>query len=189
MKTYLLFAVLAGTVLAAMSFAQESFEEDEGAHEEAMERDIHMRNMELEFNERQALAETGERMRQLELKKKHMALQQHEAEMGFDQQMREIELQKHRRNLKNKQQHKKHPGKAGHDGHEEMAGHDGHGEAFPLLAIICIVHILVAVWIYQDIRKRNTGSGLWIVIALLTGLLGALVYAVVRLGDNRQTQL
>jgi hypothetical protein len=37
----------------------------------------------------------------------------------------------------------------------------------------------------MDIRQLNRGSGLWIVIALLTGLLGALVYAVVRLGDAR----
>ncbi|MHC4216173.1 MAG: hypothetical protein ACYSWP_22695 [Planctomycetota bacterium] len=188
MKTYLLFAVLAGTVLAAMSFAQEPFEEDEGTPEEAMEREIHRHNMELELNERQALAETGERMRQLDMKREHMALQQQEAEMGFNQQMREIELQKHRLALKNKQQRRKYPAVAGHDGYKEMAGHCGHGEAFPLLAIICIVNILVAIWVYQDIRKRNAGSGLWIVIALLTGLLGALVYAVVRLGDNRQTQ-
>lgn len=108
-----------------------------------------------------------------------MALQQHEAEMDFNQKMREIELQKLRHDLKNKQQRRKHP--AG-------AGHNSHGEMFPLLAICCIVHILVAVWVYQDIRRRNAGSGIWIVIALLTGLLGALVYAVVRLGDNRQTQ-
>jgi hypothetical protein len=169
-----------------MSFAQEPFEENESPHAEegwehaeAMEREIHMRNMEMELNERQALAETGERMRQLEMKREHLSLQQHEAEMDFNQQMRNIELQKHRLALKNKQQRKKHP--AGTE-------HKGHGEAFPLLAIICIVHILLAVWIYQDIRKRNAGSGLWIVIALLTGLLGTLVYAVVRLGDNRQTQ-
>ena len=179
MKTYHLFAVLAGTLLAAISFAQEPFEEDEAAPAEAMEREIHMRNMELELNEQQALAEVGEQMRQLEMKREHMSLQQREAEMDFNQKMREIELQKHRLALKNKQQRQKHMGKA---------GHDGHGKMFPLLAIFCIVHILVAVWIYQDIRKRNAGSGLWIVIALLTGLLGALVYAVVRLGDNRQTQ-
>lgn len=179
MKTYLLFAVLAGTLLAAMSFAQEPFEEEGYAPEEAMEREIHMRNMQLELAEQEALAEAGEKMRQIELKKEHMALQQHEAEMDFNQKMREIELQKLRHDLKNKQQRRKHP--AG-------AGHNSHGEMFPLLAICCIVHILVAVWVYQDIRRRNAGSGIWIVIALLTGLLGALVYAVVRLGDNRQTQ-
>jgi TolA-binding protein len=158
MKTYLLFAILAGTVLAAMSFAQEPFEEDEAPHAEegwehaeAMEREIHMRNMELELNERQALTEVSEQMRQLELKKEHMALQQEEAEMDFNQKMREIELQKHRLALKNKQQRRKHP---------EAAGHCGHGEMFPLLAICCIVNILVAVWVYQDIRRRNSGSGI-----------------------------
>jgi hypothetical protein len=53
-----------------------------------------------------------------------------------------------------------------------------------LLMVMClVVHILVAVWVYKDIRTRGTGSGIWIVIALISGLLGALVYAVVRLGD------
>ncbi len=153
MKTYLLFAVLAGTLLAAMSFAQEPFEEGPGPAE-AMEREIHMRNMQLE-------------------------LQQREAEMDFNQKMREIELQKHRMDLKNQQQRRKHPA---------AAGHCSHGKMFPLLVIFCIVHILVAVWIYQDIRKRDVGSRLGIVIDVVTGLLGVLVYAVVRLGDNRQTQ-
>jgi hypothetical protein len=50
---------------------------------------------------------------------------------------------------------------------------------------LLVVHILLAVWVYTDIRKLNRGSGIWIVIALLTGLLGTLVYAVVRLGDAR----
>jgi len=178
MKGYVLITVLMAMFVSTAVFAQEPFEEGPGPAE-AMEREIHMRNMQLELAEREALAETGERMRQIELKKEHMALQQHEAEMGFNQKMREIELQKHRMALKNKQQRRKHPG---------VAGHNGHGKIFPLLAICCIVHILVAVWIYQDIRRRNSGSGIWIVIALLAGLLGALVYAVVRIGDIRQPE-
>ena len=57
-----------------------------------------------------------------------------------------------------------------------------------LLMVMCVVvHILVAVWVFQDIRTRGTGSGIWIVIALIAGLLGALVYAVVRLGDVKQS--
>ena len=55
-----------------------------------------------------------------------------------------------------------------------------------LLLLVLVVHILVAVWVYQDIRQRNSGSGIWIVVALLTGLLGVLVYAIVRLGDTRE---
>ena len=56
-----------------------------------------------------------------------------------------------------------------------------------LIAMCVVVHILVAIWVFQDIRKRGTGSGIWIVIALIAGLLGALVYAVVRLGDAKQS--
>ena len=37
-----------------------------------------------------------------------------------------------------------------------------------------------------DIRKRNAGSGLWIVLTLFAGLFGAIVYALVRLGDMKE---
>ena len=64
----------------------------------------------------------------------------------------------------------------------------GHKSLCGLLMVIClVVHILVAIWVFQDIRARGTGSGIWIVIALISGLLGALVYAVVRLGDVKQS--
>ncbi len=71
--------------------------------------------------------------------------------------------------------------------HEKDWKHKDEDNAAPLLIVIAIVHILTVIWVYQDIRKRGVGSGIWIVIALLTGLLGTLVYAVVRLGDTRQT--
>jgi len=176
MKGYVLITVLMAMFVSTAVLAQEP-PEGQPPPEEEMERRMHLRNMQLELAEQEALAETGERMRQLELKKEHMALQEHEAEMDFNQKMREIELKKHRLALKNKQQHRKHPAGVEHNG-------DG---AMPLfLVICCIVNILVAIWVYQDIRKRNAGSGLWIAIALLTGLLGALVYAVVRIGDTPQ---
>lgn len=64
----------------------------------------------------------------------------------------------------------------------------GHKPICGLLMVMCgVVNILVAVWVFQDIRTRGTGSGIWIVIALLAGLLGALVYAVVRLGDIKKS--
>ena len=53
------------------------------------------------------------------------------------------------------------------------------------LAILLVVHILLTVWVYTDIRGRNSGSGIWITVTLLTGLLGAAVYALVRIGDAR----
>ena len=52
-----------------------------------------------------------------------------------------------------------------------------------LLLLVAVVHILMAIWVYADNRKRGAGYGLWIVITLLSGFFGALVYAVIRLGD------
>ena len=111
-----------------------------------------------------------ERVQQhLDIEEREMELEQRRAEMHHENQMRELELEKHRAQMK-KFQH--HPRK---------------DKFMPLVLLCLVVHILVAVWVYQDIRKRGTGSGIWIVIALISGLLGALVYAVVRLGDVKQS--
>ena len=55
-----------------------------------------------------------------------------------------------------------------------------------LLGACLIVHVLLTVWVYQDMRQRNAGSGLWIPIVLLSGFFGTLLYAVARLSDIRQ---
>jgi hypothetical protein len=102
---------------------------------------------------------------QMEMRGMAMELEQRDAEMGFQQSMRELELEKSKIELERMRRGHKH-------------------RKHPFLLLVVIVHILVAVWVYQDIRKRNAGSGIWIVIALLAGLLGVLVYAVVRIGDN-----
>ena len=55
-----------------------------------------------------------------------------------------------------------------------------------MLMLGCLViHILLAIWVYQDIRRRTTGSGIWIVVTLLAGLCGAAVYALVRIGEKQ----
>ena len=94
--------------------------------------------------------------RQMEQRERELELQHREEEMSIERERQKLELEQHKI--------------------------DG---ALPLLLLIAVVHILVAVWVYTDIRKLNSGSGIWIVIALLTGLLGTLVYAVVRMGDAR----
>lgn len=53
-----------------------------------------------------------------------------------------------------------------------------------ILAVIALVHLLLAWWVSDDIRRRKTGSRVWTVIVLITGLFGAGVYALVRLGDR-----
>jgi len=104
--------------------------------------------------------------RQMQMREREMEVNSREAKMEMDRRMAELELAKRKMEL----------------AHLEKAHRPGPGPL--LLLVIAVVHILAAVWVYQDIRQRGCGSGLWVVIALLAGLLGALVYAVVRLGDG-----
>jgi hypothetical protein len=123
-----------------------------------------------EFEE---IAELEAIERQMEHREREMELQHREAEMGFEREMQQLELEERKVQIEREREHA---------GHRERHGKKG---AAPLLLLILVVHVLVAVWVYTDIRKLNSGSGIWIVIALLTGLLGTLVYAVVRMGDAR----
>ena len=54
----------------------------------------------------------------------------------------------------------------------------------PLLVVLGIIHVMLAVWVFTDIRKRGEGSGIFIVLALIAGILGTILYALVRLGDR-----
>lgn len=115
---------------------------------------------------------------QIEMHERKMELQHREAEMDIERRMQELELEKYKIELEHMRRPKEHPG--------NLKDHDKDG-AHPLLLLVLVVHILCAVWVYQDIRRRAGGSGIWIVIALLTGLLGTLVYAVVRLGESQKS--
>ncbi len=48
-----------------------------------------------------------------------------------------------------------------------------------------IFNILIAVWIFSDIRKRGEGSGIFVVLALLAGVPAAVIYSLVRIGDRK----
>lgn len=52
-----------------------------------------------------------------------------------------------------------------------------------LIGVIC--NILMAIWIFTDIRKRGEGSALFVAMALFAGVPAALIYAVTRLGDRK----
>jgi len=106
----------------------------------------------------------------LELQRMELEMEQMRAEAEFQREMQALELEARRLDL-------------------DQAGHEPEGGGAALLFILCcVVHILVAVWIYQDIRQRGVGSGLWIVLGLFAGLLAALVYGVIRLGDTDESK-
>jgi len=105
----------------------------------------------------------------------HMELQREQAEFGFEQEMRELELEKRHIELDMLRREIDAPGK-----HHEY----GDKDELEFLFLLCgIVHILMAVWVYQDVRKKDNGHGIWIIITLLFGFFGASVYALIRMGD------
>jgi len=120
---------------------------------------------------------------QMRLRHQQLGLEHREAELEFDREMKELELQKRRLDIKHRQRLQERPGRDFRHGRHHRC------KAMFLFVIVCfVVHVLLAVWVYQDIRRRQCGSGIWIVIVLLAGLLGVLPYAIVRLGDTGRTK-
>jgi hypothetical protein len=115
----------------------------------------------------QAQNQVQQRTQELALRERELSLQQKQNELDFQREKQKIELDRLRQSIK--------PAVKKQNNNDKMA---------PLLLILLVVNILCAVWVYQDIRRLNAGSGIWIVIALLTGLLGTLVYAIVRIGGD-----
>lgn len=107
--------------------------------------------------------------RVMAMRDREMDMQHRQAEMDVEREMQKLDLEERRFKLER--------ARHGDDDKEE--------EMLPLLLLVAVVHILVAVWVHMDIRQLNRGSGIWVVIALLAGLFGTLVYAIVRLGDGR----
>ena len=106
---------------------------------------------------------------QMVMREREMELQRLQAKMDMDREMQKIELEGQRLKLD-----------------QARRGHKG--EPHPLVLLVIVVHILLAIWVYTDIRQLNRGSGIWIVLVLLAGLLAAIVYAIVRLGDSRSAK-
>jgi hypothetical protein len=52
-----------------------------------------------------------------------------------------------------------------------------------LIGFIC--NILMAIWIFTDIRKRGEGSAIFIAMALVAGIPAAVIYALTRLADKK----
>ena len=56
-----------------------------------------------------------------------------------------------------------------------------------VLIWIAVVHVLLASWVFTDIRKRGEGHGIFVVLALLAGIPATILYALVRIGDTKKT--
>jgi hypothetical protein len=112
----------------------------------------------------------------------HMELEHARAEFEFEQQAREMDLEERRLELEMMRRNLDRPRE-----HHEEDNDDKEEGAFLLLCVI--VNILMTLWVYQDVRKRNHGNGIWIAITLLAGFFGAAVYALIRIGDSKAVKM
>ncbi len=117
---------------------------------------------------------------QMHLRRAQLELEEREMELNFRRQMQEIKVKKAKMALGQKGSAQKYKD-IGHFKHSHKCG--------KVLLLICVVvHILLGIWVYKDIRSRNAGSGIWIVVVLLAGVFGVIPYAIVRLGDIRKAE-
>ena len=141
--------------------AQEAARGDKDAPTlDEMER--YQKGLELKAREAQLLHE--QKLRELESK-------QREAELTHAREMRGLELAEREADLERKRR--------SHD----RPGHKHGGGLFLLL--ILLANILLTVWVFKDMHEQKIGRALWVPIVLLTGIFGAILYAVVRNADLR----
>ncbi len=43
-----------------------------------------------------------------------------------------------------------------------------------------IIAILLCIWVYRDAESRGMSGALWLIIVIITGILGLIIYLVVR---------
>lgn len=46
--------------------------------------------------------------------------------------------------------------------------------------VLFIIGILLCVWVYRDAESRGMNSVLWLIVVLITGIIGLIIYLIVR---------
>jgi Na+/H+-dicarboxylate symporter len=46
--------------------------------------------------------------------------------------------------------------------------------------VILVVSLLIAIWVYKDADKRGSSGALWLIIVIFTGIIGLIIWLVVR---------
>jgi len=46
--------------------------------------------------------------------------------------------------------------------------------------IILVIWIAIGVWLYKDAEKRGKSGALWLIIGLVTGIIGIIIWLIVR---------
>jgi len=49
-----------------------------------------------------------------------------------------------------------------------------------IVGIGFLINILILIWVYKDAKKRGASGALWVIIVLITGIIGLIIWLVVR---------
>ena len=49
-----------------------------------------------------------------------------------------------------------------------------------LVVVWFVISLLIAIWVYKDAKKRDMNAAVWLLIVLVTGCIGCIIYLVVR---------
>jgi len=49
-----------------------------------------------------------------------------------------------------------------------------------VLIVACLIGLALAIWVYKDAKKRDMNAAVWLLIVLVTGCIGCIIYLVVR---------
>jgi len=49
-----------------------------------------------------------------------------------------------------------------------------------VILVACVIFFLIAIWVYKDAKKRDMNAAVWLLIVLVTGPIGCIIYLVVR---------
>jgi heme/copper-type cytochrome/quinol oxidase subunit 2 len=47
-----------------------------------------------------------------------------------------------------------------------------------------VIGILIAIWVYKDAESRGMNGALWLIVVILTGIIGLIIYLLVRAGEK-----
>ena len=76
----------------------------------------------------------------------------------------------------------------GQEKHHRHGCHGAGGLIAVILFVCAVCNVLLATWVFGDIRKRGEGSGIFVALALLIGIPAVVVYSLIRIGDKRTSE-
>ena len=49
-----------------------------------------------------------------------------------------------------------------------------------IVIVVCLIGLALSIWVYKDAKKRDMNAAVWLLIVLVTGCIGCIIYLVVR---------